>query len=143
VIKPTWAALGALERQVMEIAWREERLTVRDVQSRLARAVAYTTVMTTLDRLYKKGVMGRTRAGRAFVYQAALSREQLEGAAASVVVTSLLANRSGNAAPLLSNLVDAVGGQDDALDLLETLEQMVREKRRRLRREERQERDRR
>ena len=130
---PLRAALGTLERPVMEIVWGAEHVTVRDVQSRLDRPVAYTTVMTTLDRLYKKGFVARTRSGRAFVYRATGSRAQAEAAVASGVVAGLLS--TGAAMPILSNLVDAVGTQEDALDLLTALEAMVREKRRRLERD--------
>ena len=127
---PLRAALGTLERPVMEIVWGAEEVTVRDVQGKLQRPVAYTTVMTTLDRLFKKGFVARTRSGRAFVYRATGSREQTEAAVASGVVTGLLS--SGAAMPILSNLVDAVVSQDDGLDLLNALEAMVREKRRRI-----------
>src|SRR5206468_1025725 len=65
---PLRAALGNLEREVMDAVWQNGGTTVREVRSMLARPVAYTTVMTTLDRLFKKGFVARTRAGRAFVY---------------------------------------------------------------------------
>jgi predicted transcriptional regulator len=107
------ASLGVLEREVMDTVWAAGDVTVRDTQSLLPRRVAYTTVMTTLDRLFKKGLVVRSRAGKAFVYRASRTRQEAEAA-------------------ILSNLVDAVGNQDGAADLLDALEQMVREKRRRL-----------
>jgi len=131
---PLQTAFGALEREVMEILWREGNLAVRDVQTRLARPAAYTTVMTTLDRLYKKGVLGRVQAGRAFLYSPATTREQLRAAIASRVLTGLLQARGDAAVPVLSNLVDTVGAQDGGDDLLRRLEQMVRDKRRTMRR---------
>lgn len=131
---PLRAALGTLERQVMEIVWLAGAVTVRDVQGKLPRAAAYTTVMTTLDRLFKKGFVSRTRSGRAYVYRAVRSRVQTEAAVASGVLSGLLA--TGAAMPILSNLVDAVGSQDDGLDLLSALEEMVRDKRRRIEQEE-------
>jgi len=130
---PLQTAFGALEREVMEILWRESNLAVRDVQSRLARPAAYTTVMTTLDRLYKKGVLGRVQAGRAFLYSPAATREQLRASIASRVLTGLLQARGDAAVPILSNLVDTVGAQDGGDDLLRTLEEMVRDKRRTMR----------
>ena len=129
---PLGGTLGSLERQVMDVVWSAEALTVREVRDRLPRAVAYTTAMTTLDRLYKKGLVSRVRTGRAFVYSAAASREALETAVAQGMLTGLLTTRSDAAMPILSNLVDAVGRQDDGLDLLDTLEGLVREARRRL-----------
>ncbi|MQA97738.1 MAG: BlaI/MecI/CopY family transcriptional regulator [Streptosporangiales bacterium] len=69
--------LGDLERAVMEVLWqREDALTVREVGRDLAeRDLAHTTVMTVLDRLAKKGVVRRTRDGRAWRYRPAASRE--------------------------------------------------------------------
>lgn len=129
---PLRAALGSLERQVMEIVWQPGGFTVRDVQTRLGRPVAYTTVMTTLDRLFKKGLVTRTRAGRAFVYTAIQSRQQIEADVASGVLSGLLSNGPESAMPILSNLVDAVGRQDGALDMLSALEALVRDKRQRI-----------
>src|SRR4029453_4546483 len=133
---PLRAALGKLEREVMEVVWSHDESTVRTVQAALARPVAYTTVMTTLDRLFKKGFVTRIRVGRAFVYRAAQSREQTEAAVASGMVSGLFS--TGAAVPILSNLVDAVGSQDGAAELLDALEEMVRDKRRRLERGDRQ-----
>lgn len=129
---PLHTAFGALEREVLAILWAEGGLAVRDVQLRLSRPAAYTTVMTTLDRLFKKGVLSRVQSGRAFVYSAAVTREQLQASIASTLLTGLLQGRGTATVPVLSNLVDTVGAQDDGADLLRTLEAMVREKRRRL-----------
>jgi predicted transcriptional regulator len=69
--------LGELERAIMDVLWdAPEPLTVREVSGSLtARDLAHTTVMTVLDRLAKKGFARRSRAGRAWRYQAAESRE--------------------------------------------------------------------
>jgi len=129
---PLAAALGSLERQVMDLIWEGHACTVREVHAKMARAVAYTTVMTTLDRLFKKGFVARTREGRAFVYTAARTRAQVETAMASGVLGGLLAHGAGDAIPILSNLVDAVGSQDGGAELLDALEALVRERRRQL-----------
>lgn len=133
---PLGATLGSLEREVMEIVWAGGSHVVRDVQERLSRPVAYTTVMTTLDRLFKKGFVLRTRQGRAFVYRAAQTRDQVEAAVAAGVLSGLMSSGNGAALPILSNLVDAVGGEEHGHDLLHALERLVRDKRRRLRRGE-------
>jgi predicted transcriptional regulator len=127
---PLRAAFGRLEREVMEVVWSCDHPSVRNVQAQLARTVAYTTVMTTLDRLFKKGFVERRREGRAFVYTAVRSREEVEAAVASGLLRGLLEQTSGAARPLLSNLVDVVGERDDRL--LDELEALVREKRRHL-----------
>jgi predicted transcriptional regulator len=123
-------SLGALEREVMDIAWREDEINVRAACDQLTAPAAYTTVMTTMDRLFKKGLLARRKVGRAFLYRAAVSRRELEGVVASELVTSLL-ERDGEALPLLSSLVDAVSDRDRAL--LDELERLVREKRRAIR----------
>jgi predicted transcriptional regulator len=129
---PLQTAFGALEREVMEILWTEGNLAVRDVQGRLRRPAAYTTVMTTLDRLFKKEVLSRNQSGRAFLYSPAVSREALKASIASRVITGVLQGQAEAALPVLSNLVDTVGAQDQGAELLRTLEQMVRDKRRSL-----------
>lgn len=129
---PLGAALGSLERQVMDVMWAGGTFVVREVQARLDRPVAYTTVMTTLDRLYKKGFVARARTGRAFSYTAAQTREQVEAAVAAGVLSGLLSHGTGAAMPILSNLVGAVSREEGGLDLLSTLEDMVRERRRQI-----------
>ena len=116
---------GRLEEEVMHVLWGGRDLAVRDVQGRLPRTVAYTTVMTTLDRLYKKGFVSRRREGRAFLYTAAYGRHELQATVTSGLLNDLLAGGSA-ATPVLSNLVDAVADRDDRL--LDELEQLVRNK---------------
>ncbi|MEH3033746.1 MAG: BlaI/MecI/CopY family transcriptional regulator [Aeromicrobium erythreum] len=72
------ARLGELERSVMNVLWdATSALSVRDVQDALGdRDLAYTTVMTVLDRLGAKDMVERERDGRAYRYRAARSREE-------------------------------------------------------------------
>ena len=125
-------ALGTLERDVMDVLWARADLSVRDVQLHLNRPIAYTTVMTTLDRLFKKGLLERRQAGRAFLYSAALTRVDLQAQIAGRVLEGLLRARDAEPMPLLSNLVDSVSAQAGGDELLEKLEALVREKRRQL-----------
>lgn len=76
--------LGELERAVMEHLWtaseaRPEGLTVRDVHDAIGveRGLAYTTLMTVLDRMAKKKLVTRERDGRAWRYLPASSRDEL------------------------------------------------------------------
>jgi predicted transcriptional regulator len=121
-------SLGTLERDVMAIAWARREVSVREVCAQLDASVAYTTVMTTMDRLFKKGLLARRKVGRAFVYQAAATRDELEGAVATELMQSLLQGHRGEPLPLLSSMVDAVSERDRAL--LDELERLIREKRR-------------
>src|SRR5258706_13914730 len=70
---------GDLEAVVMQAMWRrEDPATVRQVFEELAagRRIAYTTVMTVMDNLYRKGFLDRQMTGRAWSYQPTASREQ-------------------------------------------------------------------
>ncbi len=69
--------LGSLEGAVMERLWASEApLTVRDVLADLdrSRPLAYTTVMTVLDNLHRKGMVAREKSGRAYAYSPTGSR---------------------------------------------------------------------
>src|SRR5262252_9215757 len=112
-------SLGALERDILSLCWERNQLTVRDACGLLTSTVAYTTVMTTMDRLFKKGLLARRKVGRAFMYSPTATRKELEGAVAAELVHSLL-DREGEPLPILSSLVDAVSERDEALlDALE------------------------
>ena len=84
--------------------------------------------MTTMDRLFKKGLLARRKVGRAFVYAATATRDEMEGAVATELVQSLLQRHGSEPLPILSSLVDAVSDRDRAL--LDELERLIREKRR-------------
>jgi predicted transcriptional regulator len=124
--------LGALERETMALVWSHGEISVRDACVQLGSTVAYTTVMTTMDRLFKKGLLARRKVGRAFLYRASATREEMEGAVAAELVQSLL-QRDGEPLPILSSLVDAVSDRDRAL--LDELERLIREKRRQVERQ--------
>lgn len=70
---------GDLEAAVMQVLWdRDSPATVRDVLGslRTPRALAYTTVMTVLDNLHRKGEVAREMSGRAWVYRPVRSRAE-------------------------------------------------------------------
>jgi predicted transcriptional regulator len=125
-------ALGPLERRVMQVVWDAGRsVNVTDVQAALGNDLAYTTVMTTLDRLYKKSVLVREKQGRAFQYAPALSRPDMERGVVARILERLLGGDAAQAEPILSSLVDTVTERDRAL--LDELERLVRAKKRQLR----------
>jgi predicted transcriptional regulator len=119
--------LGPLEIDVMEMMWKLGPSNVRDVVERLERKLAYTTIMTTLDRLYKKGLLERELTDRAFVYQAKLSREEWDRRRAGEMMAGFLAGPEESRHLLLSCLVDAVGTHDAML--LDELEKKIQRKR--------------
>ncbi len=127
------ALFGALELRVLEAMWRRgdgEEVAVRDLQSEFP-AAAYTTLMTTLDRLHRKGVLQRRKIGRAFVYRPVSSRQDLESGLVTRALQPLL--QGDSAQPILSFFVEEVSRRDDRL--LDELERLVREKRRKQERE--------
>lgn len=83
--------LGDLERAVMDALWAHgPGMSVREVLDQLSsRDLAYTTVMTVLDRLAKKDLATRRRDGRAWRYTAAHSREELTAASMRAGLESL------------------------------------------------------
>ena len=123
-------ALGPLELGVMEILWSRGESSVRDVAPRLDRPLAYTTVMTTLDRLFKKGFLARRKSDRAFFYLPRLSRQEWERKRASDLLTDFLGGPRRSRELLLSCLLDAVSQHDELL--LDELEKRIRMKRREL-----------
>jgi predicted transcriptional regulator len=123
-------ALGPLEIAVMEILWEHGEGNVHDVIGKLGRPLAYTTVMTTLDRLYKKGLLNRRKSERAFLYCTRQSRREWEQKRAGEFVAGFLAGPQSAGELLISCLVEAVGQKDEAL--LDELERKIRMKRKEL-----------
>lgn len=120
------ASLGALERSTLEEVWRQKEVNVRDVVRAFDDRFAYTTVMTTLDRLYKKGYLERKKVERAFVYSAAMSDEQLQTGIVNDVLTGMIEGATRNVEPVLACIVDAVSDKDR--ELLDDLERLIKEK---------------
>jgi BlaI family transcriptional regulator, penicillinase repressor len=106
---------GPLEIRVLESLWAYGApAAVRDLQPSFP-GVAYTTLMTTLDRLFRKGVLARQKVGRAFRYQPQLSKDQLQSRLATSVLATLLPGDGVDARPLLSMFVDAVSERSSGL----------------------------
>ena len=87
--------------------------------------VAYTTIMTTLDRLHRKGLLNRRKVSRAFIYSPRFTFEQFKRSVATDVIDGLLGS---DAEPVLACIVDAVSGRD--LRLLDQLDKLVEQKKR-------------
>jgi predicted transcriptional regulator len=129
----SFVQLGPLEQRLLQEIWVRGTATVRELLAESDLKIAYTTVMTTLDRLYKKELLNRSAEGRAFRYSARVTQEELQRAAAGQAIQQLLG--SGAAASLpLSYLVEAVTEHD--IELLDELQQLVENKRRELRERE-------
>jgi predicted transcriptional regulator len=122
--------VGPLEQQLMEALWTRGSATVRELLDEEGLSLAYTTVMTTLDRLYKKRLLRRLPEGRAYRYSPAWSREELERAVAAETIHQLLESGAGPSLPL-SYLVEAVTEHD--VRLLDDLQEALNRKRQELR----------
>jgi predicted transcriptional regulator len=122
--------LGPLEVTVMEILWTRGESNVRDVVDRLGRPLAYTTVMTTLDRLFKKGLLARRKCDRAFLYSPALNRTEWEHKRTGDFVAGFLSVAEPARDLLISCLVEAVGRHDEGL--LDELEKKIKLRRKEL-----------
>jgi predicted transcriptional regulator len=127
-------ALGSLEFELMEILWSSGESSVRDLVPKLNRPLAYTTVMTTLDRLFKKGLLDRHKSDRAFVYSPNLTHQEWERRRAGNLVAGFLSGPNPSRELLLSCLLDAVGEHD--AKLLDELEKKIRSRRKELLRQE-------
>jgi predicted transcriptional regulator len=117
----TSAQLGPLERKVLQAVWMRGTATVREVREDGTIWQTYPTIMTTMDRLFKKGLLDRVPDGRAFRYSARYTSEELEHVAAVNGIRQLL--ESEYASMHLSYLVEAVSTQDGKL--LDELQALV------------------
>ena len=84
--------LGELEHRIMDILWTRDEATVREVLDDLtqSRALAYTTVLTVMSRLVEKGLLIQNKAGRAYLYRPAMSREVYAAETAGQIIRSLV-----------------------------------------------------
>ncbi len=81
--------LAQLEMDCMKVLWRTPGASVAQVRAALPRALAYTTVMTVLDRMSGKGVVARRKHGRAYFYSAALPKDMARARAVQQLVADL------------------------------------------------------
>ncbi len=119
--------LGPLERDVLNQVWQRNEVSVRDVYLAFDKAVAYTTLMTTLDRLFKKRLLDRRKEGRAFLYCSAVTAEELDMGIKEDLIDGLLGRESHGVEPVLACIVDAISERDT--ELLDELDRLIKEKR--------------
>jgi len=125
--------LGPLETRLLSALWKRGNATVRELRAEGHASAAYTTVMTTLDRLHKKGLLNRVPDGRAYRYSPRHTEAEYYCLRLAGVIQRLLGGSAPSSAPL-TFLVDAVSEHDARL--LEELERAVERKRRELREKE-------
>lgn len=84
--------LGELEQAIMEVVWRFGTASGRDVFSALTRKrdLAYTTVMTVMNRLVDKGILDRKENGKQYHYRARFCREEYDKRASGRIIRGLI-----------------------------------------------------
>jgi predicted transcriptional regulator len=115
---------GDLEAVVMARVWAHEQpVTVRDLVDELQREreIAYTTVMTTMDNLHRKGWLARVKDGKAYLYTATASRAEYsarlmrealdDGGDPEVVLSHFVAQMGGDESQALAAVVRRLSGQ--------------------------------
>ncbi|MDV3127624.1 BlaI/MecI/CopY family transcriptional regulator [Mycobacterium sp. 21AC1] len=103
---------GELETVVMDMLWsRDEPSTVRSVHEELSRQrqIAYTTVMSTMDNLFRKGWLEREKVGLAYHYRSKMSREEHSANLMRTVFES-----GGDSELVLTFFLEQIGNEDSA-----------------------------
>ena len=121
--------LPQLELECLAALWALERAPVAAVHARLAargRPLAYTTILTVLERLLRKQVVARERRGRAYVYAALVTREQMRERALARLVDLYFDSRlelrrhlEAEAAPARSGAGEDGGEAETGMTLLD------------------------
>jgi predicted transcriptional regulator len=112
--------------RVMELVWAAHPISVRVACERLGGEHAYTTIMTTMDRLNKKRLLKRRKDGNAFLYEPAMDRAEYQKRVVEAALTPLLEQ---GAAPVLAAFVEMAADLDEAH--LAQLEKLIANHRRR------------
>ena len=118
--------LAPLELDCMKTLWPVGEATVREIRERLATRLprAYTTIMTIMDRLARKGVVERHKTGRAYVYRPVLGAEDARAQALRQVIENFfegskeallaqLGNPSANASSIVAAVAASVPGESE------------------------------
>ena len=120
--------LGSLQKAVMEAVWHLGEATVQQVLTRLERTkpLAYTTVLSAMQKLEKAGWLRHREVGRSYVYRASRSREEEGKNSLRKFLDTVF---GGNPLPLLQHLLE---DQDLSADDLATLRRMIDQRRKEL-----------
>lgn len=103
--------LGELEMRLMELVWEEHPISVRAACDRLGGKQAYTTIMTTMDRLHKKRLLRRHKDGNAFLYEPAIDRAEYQRRVVEAALTPLMEQ---GATPVLAAFVEVAAELDES-----------------------------
>ncbi len=118
--------LGELETAVMAVVWQSDKCDVNDVLGQLewGKPLAYTTIMTVMNRLVDKQFLERTRSGRKYVYRAVVQRDEAARTRFKKIVDGFYGGLTGLA------VSELLGGEDELSNgELDALEELVRRRR--------------
>jgi len=117
--------LGHREACIMEVLWGRKNVSVREIHQEIAKTeeLAYTTVMTITDRLYKKGLLSRNKEGKSYRYTPKNSRESFITSCVGRVLDSFVPDMNRAA---LSHFVDSLASAQP--ELLDELEELLRKR---------------
>lgn len=112
--------LTDLEAEIMQLVWQKGKATVRDVYEtmRSTRPLAYTTVMTVLSKLAEKGVVDRSKKGRAYVYHPKVSKKEATQRSVAKLLQKFF---DGSPQALVAHLIDVNAISPDELSSLQQL----------------------
>ena len=114
---------GDLEEKVMEVLWKKGSATVSEVKKALKDEFAHTTIMTILDRLYKKGILKREKEGKGYRYYPVVSKEEFEKMVAKKVVKDITKTDPSLAIAAFEGIVENLSKED-----IEKLKKLIEEK---------------
>lgn len=114
---------GDLEEKVMEVLWKKGSATVSEVKKALKDKFAHTTIMTILDRLYKKGILKREKEGKGYRYYPVVSKEEFEKMVAKKVVKDITKTDPSLAIAAFEGIVENLSKED-----IEKLKKLIEEK---------------
>lgn len=117
--------LGHREACIMEVLWGRQDVSVREILRAISEEeeLAYTTVMTITDRLWKKGLLERRKSGKTYLYTPKVSKESFVDSCLRKVLDCFMPDMNRAA---LSHFIDALASAQP--ELLEELEKMLRER---------------
>jgi predicted transcriptional regulator len=112
--------LGSLQSEVMDLAWEHGDVTVAQVAEAIGRRrhVTYTTVLSAMQKLEKKGWLKHRSAGRAYIYSPTRNREQVGGRTLKELLKTTF---QGDPRLLLASLLDETRLSDTELKELRQL----------------------
>jgi len=118
--------LGDLEKSVMDVLWEKGEATGRQVFEEIGkrRPLAFTTILTVMDRLLKKGLIKRIKKGRLFVYAPSMSKEDFVARVSREVLQGIFSISASSAASSFVDILYKTNPEE-----IERLSRLIEEKR--------------